>query len=151
MKIQVVHGPGVRRLISVNPGLNFNPGFFFFRLKAFYRTIFPILFRSSNHQAADQRELNWVCFASVYICIQISWVLTLIWTTRPGSIRFDFYLVWNRPIFRLISAQFHIKSMNCKAKNKQLMIIGLFIDVTCTNILLLNVNYASQTQSITWI
>ena len=29
------------------------------------------------------------------------------------------------------------------------MIISLFIDVTCTNILLLNVNYASQTQSIT--
>ena len=35
-------GPVVRRLFSANSGLNFNPGFFFFRLKVFSRIIFSI-------------------------------------------------------------------------------------------------------------
>ena len=34
----------VRRSISADPGLNFNLGFFFFCLKAFYRIIFSLLF-----------------------------------------------------------------------------------------------------------
>ena len=32
-------GPVVRISISANPGLNFNPGFFFFRLKAFSKEL----------------------------------------------------------------------------------------------------------------
>ena len=37
-------------------GFSFNPGFFIFCLKAFSQIIFPILFRASNHQIADQRN-----------------------------------------------------------------------------------------------
>ena len=37
-------GPVVRRLISANQGLNFNPGLFFLSSKVFSRTIFPISF-----------------------------------------------------------------------------------------------------------
>ena len=48
--------PVVRRPISSNPGLNFNPGFFFFCLKSFSRIIFSILFRASNHLIADQKN-----------------------------------------------------------------------------------------------
>ena len=43
-------GPLVGRLISANPGLNFNPGPFFFSSEAFSHTIFSILFRVANHQ-----------------------------------------------------------------------------------------------------
>ena len=49
-------GPVVRRPISTNPGLNFNLGFFFFCSKAFYRIIFSILFRASNHQIAGKKN-----------------------------------------------------------------------------------------------
>ena len=42
-------GPVVRRPISANPGLNFNPGFFFFCSKAFSQIIFPIPFTASTH------------------------------------------------------------------------------------------------------
>ena len=42
-------GPVVRRPISANPALNFNPDFFFFSSKAFSWIIFCILFRVSNH------------------------------------------------------------------------------------------------------
>ena len=47
-------GPVVRRPISVNPGLNFNPGFFFFRSKTISRIIFSSLFIESNHQIVDK-------------------------------------------------------------------------------------------------
>ena len=43
-------GPVVRTPVSANPGLNFNPGFFFLLSKAHCRIIFSILFRVSNHQ-----------------------------------------------------------------------------------------------------
>ena len=49
-------GPVVQRPISANPGLNFNPGLFFFSSKAFSRTIFSILFRVANHQIVDKRN-----------------------------------------------------------------------------------------------
>ena len=45
-----VQGPVVRKPISVNPRLNFNPSFFFFLSKALPRKIFSILFRVSYHQ-----------------------------------------------------------------------------------------------------
>ena len=46
----------VRRPISANTGLNFNLGFFFFCSKEFFRIIFSILFRPSNHQAVDKKN-----------------------------------------------------------------------------------------------
>ena len=52
-------GPVVRRLISANPGLNFNLGLFFFSSKAFSRTIFSILFRVANPKLLTKRiKLN---------------------------------------------------------------------------------------------
>ena len=54
-------GPVVRRPISTNPGLNFNPGLFLFSSKAFSRTIFSILFRVANHQILEKK--NWTEFA----------------------------------------------------------------------------------------
>ena len=49
-------GPVVRRPISANPGLNFNPGLSFFSSKAFSRTILSILFRVANHQIVDKKN-----------------------------------------------------------------------------------------------
>ena len=49
-------GRVVRRPVSANPGLNFNPGLFFFSSKAFSRKIFSILFRVFNHQIVDQNN-----------------------------------------------------------------------------------------------
>ena len=51
-------GPVVRRSISANPGLNFNPGFFFFCSKAFFQIIFSILFKASNRQIADNKTIK---------------------------------------------------------------------------------------------
>ena len=48
--------PVVRRRISANPGLNFNPGFYFFCSKGFFRIIFSILFRASNHQIVNKKN-----------------------------------------------------------------------------------------------
>ena len=53
---QKVQGPVVRRPISANPGLNFNPGLFFVSSKAFSRTILSILFRVANHQIVDKKN-----------------------------------------------------------------------------------------------
>ena len=49
-------GPVVRRPISANQGLNFNPGLFFLSSKVFSQTIFPILFREANHQIVDKKN-----------------------------------------------------------------------------------------------
>ena len=49
-------GPVVRTPVSINPGLNFNPGFFFFLSKAHYGIIFSILFRVSNHQIVGKEN-----------------------------------------------------------------------------------------------
>ena len=46
----------VRRLISANPGLNFNPGFFFFFPKAFSQTIFSHPLKASNHQIVGKKN-----------------------------------------------------------------------------------------------
>ena len=43
-------GGVVQTPVSANPGLNFNPGFFFFLSKALSRIIFSVIFRVSNHQ-----------------------------------------------------------------------------------------------------
>ena len=49
-------GPVVRTLVSANPGLNFNPGFFFFLSKALSWIIFYINFRVSNHQIVGKEN-----------------------------------------------------------------------------------------------
>ena len=49
-------GSVVRRPISANPGLNFNPCPFYVSSKAFSQTIFFILFRVANHQIADKKN-----------------------------------------------------------------------------------------------
>ena len=50
-------GPVVRKPISANPVLNFNPGFFFICSNVFSRINFSILFRASNHPIVDKK--NW--------------------------------------------------------------------------------------------
>ena len=57
-------GPVVRTLVSANPGLNFNLGFFFLS-KAFSRTIFFILFRVSNHQIVGKENKTEFAFYAV--------------------------------------------------------------------------------------
>ena len=52
--------PIVQRPISVNPGLNFNPAFFFFCSKALSQLIFSFLLRISNNdnnQIVDKKNL----------------------------------------------------------------------------------------------
>ena len=44
----------MRRPVSANPGLNFNPGLFFFSSKEVSRKIFCILFRVLNLQIVDK-------------------------------------------------------------------------------------------------
>ena len=79
-------GPVVRRPISANPGLNFNLGFFFFCSKVFYRIIFSILFRASNHQIAGKKNKMNLLFKLSYLnsnFVLTMVILTLLWTTRP--------------------------------------------------------------------
>ena len=49
-------GPVFWRSISINPRLNFNLDFHFLCSKAFFWTIFSILFRSSNRQILDKKN-----------------------------------------------------------------------------------------------
>ena len=49
-------GRVVRRPVSANPGLNFNPDLFFFSSKAFFLKIFSILFRVANRQIVDKKN-----------------------------------------------------------------------------------------------
>ena len=68
-------GRVVRRPVSANPGLNFNPGFFFFSSKVFSRKIFSFLFRVFNHQIVEKRiKLNLHFKLS---CLNSNFVLTL--------------------------------------------------------------------------
>ena len=46
----------VRRSISADPGLNFNLSYVFVCLKAFYRIIFPTVFRASSIQIVDKKN-----------------------------------------------------------------------------------------------
>ena len=55
-KATLHQGPVVRRPISANPGVKFNPGFFFLCSKVFSRIIFSVIFRSSNHQIVDKKD-----------------------------------------------------------------------------------------------
>ena len=55
-------GPVVRTPVSANPGLNFDPCFFFFLLKALSRILFSILFRVSNHQIVGRENLTEFAF-----------------------------------------------------------------------------------------
>ena len=68
-------GRVVRRPVSANPGLNFNPGFFFFSSKAFSRKIFSILFRVFNHQIVEKRIKLHLHFKLSYL--NSNFVLTL--------------------------------------------------------------------------
>ena len=47
-------GPVVRKSISTNQGLNFNPGFYFYCSKTFSPIISCIVYRASNHQIVDK-------------------------------------------------------------------------------------------------
>ena len=49
-------GPVVRRPISAQPGVKFDPVFFFLCSKAFSRLIFSVIFRASNHQPVDKKN-----------------------------------------------------------------------------------------------
>ena len=51
-----IMGPVVRGPITANPGLNFNPGFFFFYSKTFFQIILSILFRVSYYQIVDEKN-----------------------------------------------------------------------------------------------
>ena len=88
-------GPVVWRQISANPGLNFNPGFFFFCSKAFPRIFFSILFRASNCQIVEKNKIKLnVLFKLSYLNSNFAQTLglTLLWTTwgpfleRPGNL-----------------------------------------------------------------
>ena len=48
--------------LALNPGLNFNPGFSFFCLKAFSRIIFSVIFRAFNHQLVDKKIKTEILF-----------------------------------------------------------------------------------------
>ena len=51
-----VQGPVVRTTVSTYPGLNFNPGFFFFLSKALYRIVFSVLFNVSYHKIVGKEN-----------------------------------------------------------------------------------------------
>ena len=57
----VLQGPLVRRPISANPGLNLNPGFFFFCSKT-SRKNSPTIFRAKNHQIVDNKNETEIAF-----------------------------------------------------------------------------------------
>ena len=55
-KVTKALGRVVRRPVSANPGLNFNPDLFFFSSKAFSLKIISILFRVANRQIVDKKN-----------------------------------------------------------------------------------------------
>ena len=50
----IVRGPVVRKLISTNPELNFDPGFSISQFKSLFGMIFSILFGTSHQQIVDK-------------------------------------------------------------------------------------------------
>ena len=60
MEYVLIQGPVVRRPISANPGLNFNPDFSTPLFKSPLGTIFPLLFWTSNDQIASKKI--WIAF-----------------------------------------------------------------------------------------
>ena len=59
---ELISGRVVQTPVSTNPGLNFNPGFFFFLSKALSRIIFSIIFRVSNHQIVGKENSTGFAF-----------------------------------------------------------------------------------------
>ena len=59
---RVYEDPWNMRSLDIRPGLNFNPNFFLFSLKAFYQIIFPIVFRASSIKLIEKKriKLNWL-------------------------------------------------------------------------------------------
>ena len=49
-------GPVVQRLISANPGLNFNPGFYISLFKSRFGIILPTVFRAFNYQIVVKKK-----------------------------------------------------------------------------------------------
>ena len=49
-------GQVVQRLISDNPGLNFNPGFYISLFKSRFGIILPIVFRAFNYQIVVKKK-----------------------------------------------------------------------------------------------
>ena len=63
MTFQTINqGPVVRTPVTANPGLNFNPRFFFCLLKALSRITFFILFRVSNHGIVPKENYIEIAF-----------------------------------------------------------------------------------------
>ena len=46
----------VQRLISANPGLNFNPGFYISLFKSCFGIILPTVFRAFNYQIVVKKK-----------------------------------------------------------------------------------------------
>ena len=97
--------PVVRTPASANPGLNFNLSFFFFLSKTLSPDNFLFSFKSIQSSNCTQRQLNWICFLSSHIWVQIShkpWViLTQLRTTRPGTIWTGIHQNWDAKLHDL--------------------------------------------------
>ena len=93
-------GPVVWRPISANPGLNFYPCFFSFRSKAFFRTIFSILFRASNHLPWVSETISTVFgFCQVFIVTRCSWLRPSVNTWgKPLIPRVQIIKLWTKRI-----------------------------------------------------
>ena len=98
--------PVVRTPVSANhAGLNFNPSFFSFLSKALSPDNFLYSFKSIQSSNCRQRELNWICFLSSHIWVQIShkpWViLTQLRKTRPWTIWTGIHQSWDTKLHDL--------------------------------------------------
>ena len=52
----MILGPVFRKLISANPGLNFNLGFYTSLFDSLFGIIFSTLYGASNHQIVDKKN-----------------------------------------------------------------------------------------------
>ena len=97
--------PVVRTPVSANPGLNFNPSFFFFLSKTLSPDNFLYSFKSIQSSNCRQRELNWICFLGSHIWVQIShnpWViLAQLRKTRPWTIWTGIHQSWDTKLHDL--------------------------------------------------
>ena len=97
----------VRRLISNNPGLNFNPRFFIFFSKASSRIFFSIFFlRSSNYQTWTKRTKMNFLFKLSYL--NSNFTLTLGYLNLPFNNPAHGFYIWRkkRPWIFVVSALF---------------------------------------------
>ena len=97
--------PVFRTPVSANPGLNFNPSFFFFLSKTLSPDNFLYSFKSIQSSNCRQRELNWICFLGSHIWVQIShnpWViLAQLRKTRPWTIWTGIHQSWDTKLHDL--------------------------------------------------